>query len=360
MTIASNDVDQLRRELEELRLQVCEAQEALEAIRSGEVDALVVYGEEGEQIYTLQGAEHPYRVMVENINEGAATMSGDGVVLYANPQLARLLKAPPETILGYPFRFFVASGERSLFEALLELGGRMSGRAEITLKSMEGSTLPALISVSPLQDPDLAGVCMVVTDLSDQKRNSELLAAERMANSIIAQAAEAIVVCDRTGKIIRASQSAYSLARSNPLYQPFREVFPLRYEEVEGRNSHFSLEAILGGAQIRAVPVSLELTSPDGEGKWKAHLLVSAAPLSGVQGEMLGCIVSMTDVSERRRVGQEPEEIIRIALDGLGEFLGLDLCFLDEVSHEHDLIVVHSEYRRRGNPVVGRYKLSAF
>jgi PAS domain-containing protein len=64
-----------------------EAEDTLRAIRSGEVDALVVSGVGGDQIFTLKGAELPYRVLIEDMNEGALTLAMDGVILYANRAL---------------------------------------------------------------------------------------------------------------------------------------------------------------------------------------------------------------------------------------------------------------------------------
>jgi hypothetical protein len=65
----------VRLELEDLRQRLQEAEETLGAIRSGEVDALVVSGPSGEKVFTLEGAEHPYRVLVESMNEGAVSLS---------------------------------------------------------------------------------------------------------------------------------------------------------------------------------------------------------------------------------------------------------------------------------------------
>ena len=78
---------------EALRAHVAELEETLPAIRKGEVDALLVCTEKGERVFTLQGAEHPYRILVENIEEGAATLSEDGTVLYSNRSFASFLGA---------------------------------------------------------------------------------------------------------------------------------------------------------------------------------------------------------------------------------------------------------------------------
>lgn len=52
-------------QIQALRTRMEEAEETLRAIRSGEVDGLVVTGPQGEQVFTLKGADHPYRVMID-------------------------------------------------------------------------------------------------------------------------------------------------------------------------------------------------------------------------------------------------------------------------------------------------------
>src|SRR5262249_29153907 len=89
-----------QQEIDELRLQLQEAEETLRAIRAGEVDALVITGREGEKVFTLKGADHPYRIIVEEMNEGAVTLSPDGTVLYCNWRFADLLKLPLERVIG--------------------------------------------------------------------------------------------------------------------------------------------------------------------------------------------------------------------------------------------------------------------
>src|ERR1700693_2875039 len=74
----------------DLHARIAELEETLRAIRMGEVDAVLVSGPHGDQVFTLQGAEHPYRLMVETIDEGAASLSDDGTILYANGSFAEI------------------------------------------------------------------------------------------------------------------------------------------------------------------------------------------------------------------------------------------------------------------------------
>ena len=87
-------------ENQELRMQLEEAQETLNAIRRGEVDGLVVSTPKGEQIYTLSGAETPYRLLIEEMKEGALMLSDDNIILYANKGFAKIVKHPLVEIVG--------------------------------------------------------------------------------------------------------------------------------------------------------------------------------------------------------------------------------------------------------------------
>jgi PAS domain-containing protein len=85
---------------EELLLRLEEAEETLRAIRSGEVDALVVSGAQG-QVFTLKDATLPYQILIEEMNEGALTLSPEGVIPYCNARFAEMLGLPMPGILGH-------------------------------------------------------------------------------------------------------------------------------------------------------------------------------------------------------------------------------------------------------------------
>jgi len=94
-----------------------EAQETLRAIRDGEIDALVVAAPDGEKVYTLTGAERPYRVFVENMTEGAVTLSPDGAILYANRRFAEMVHLPVEYVIGSSILPLFGSADRHAFQA---------------------------------------------------------------------------------------------------------------------------------------------------------------------------------------------------------------------------------------------------
>jgi PAS domain S-box-containing protein len=163
-------VQSLESHNQELQARLAEAEEALRAISTGEVDALVVYGDEGERIYTLHGADYAYRVMVESIHEGAANIAVDGTILYCNKCLSDMLEAPLERVLGSTFISYLAPDQHESFAALVRKGLEQNGRAEFNLAGYQGSPTPALISASAAEVDGRRGVCLVVTDLTEQKQ----------------------------------------------------------------------------------------------------------------------------------------------------------------------------------------------
>jgi PAS domain-containing protein len=106
-------------ELEHLKSRLAEAEETLRAIRSGEVDALVVETSAGEQVFTLTGAEHPYRLMIEMMNEGAAILAQNGTIFYCNQCFSEMIKTPLEKITGGSIYRFIPPKEKKLFKTLI-------------------------------------------------------------------------------------------------------------------------------------------------------------------------------------------------------------------------------------------------
>ena len=174
----------------ELEARLNESEETLDAIRRGEIDALVVGGRvEEQQVYTLDTADRPYRVLIEQIQEGAVTLTEDGTVLYCNRRLALLLGTAQERVIGQSLRPYAAPDQRDAFDQLLRDGTQARKRGEITLHAADGTEVPVLLSLSPLDGSDGAMLlCGVVTDLTEQRiRLGELAQANARLEGEIAE-----------------------------------------------------------------------------------------------------------------------------------------------------------------------------
>jgi PAS domain S-box-containing protein len=290
--------------LEELRARLEEAEETIEAIRSGKVDALVVSGPHGEQIYTLHGADHSYRVLLEDMNEGAATLIPDGAVLYCNKAFAEIMKMPIEKVIGFSANDLVAQSDRQAFADLLRQGKQGKAKAEITFRRTDGTFVPVYCSVSSVQIDEISCLCLTATDLTEQKHHEEIVAFEKLARSILEQAVDVIVVCDQSGVIVQASQAAHELSGFNVLHQTFDEAFPLTFRDGTtlscSVDSHspgtFSVPACLKGHTVQNLEAQLH--RPDGK---RFDLLLSAGPLRDSQQRVLGCLFTLNDISERKQ-----------------------------------------------------------
>ena len=105
-------------EIERLKARLGAAEEALSAIRDGHVDAIVVPGPHGNQIFTLAGSDAAYRVFVERMKEGAVTVSSDATILYCNHAFAEILGQPLDHIIGKSIYEFVPRPERDRFDSV--------------------------------------------------------------------------------------------------------------------------------------------------------------------------------------------------------------------------------------------------
>jgi formate hydrogenlyase transcriptional activator len=168
-------------ELQDVTSRMMAAEESLRAILNGEVDGLVVKTDQGDRVFTLSGADHPYRVMVENMNEGAITLAADGTILFCNKGFANIVKESLEKVIGSSLYSYFSSANRQLFKVLFEQGLMGTSKGELTLKARDKNIAPVLISISSLEKTGISGAaCVVVTDLTDKKRNKEMLKEEEV------------------------------------------------------------------------------------------------------------------------------------------------------------------------------------
>ncbi|MDD5168944.1 MAG: ATP-binding protein [Syntrophales bacterium] len=284
-------------ELAELRARLREAEETLEAIRSGAVDAIVVSGETGEQVYTLQGADQSYRLLVESISEGALTLAANGTVLYANRQFANMLGLSLDQIIGTPFLNYVADGARHFDEMIFSQGNIGIFRYQEILKTGVSGGIPVQIS---LGIADMAGeriVTAVITDLTEQIRYREIANEERLLRSILEQDPDGVAVCNFAGRIIRCSRALKEFCHEPPRMKLFDDLFDIRYASADGSWERLSPIIPLRGVSLHSVDGMLNC--PDGQNR---YVLISAIPLSGGGGEVFGCLIVLTEITERKEM----------------------------------------------------------
>ncbi len=167
------------RELAGLRVRLADSEETLRAIRGGEVDSVVVAGKKGRQVFTLQGAEQAYRVLIESMDEGALMLTADRMILYANQCFARMVKCPLEQVIGGSLCRFLSAEDRETLRPLMKRAGKSGSKIQVQLNAGDGSHLPVQISIRPLagNGDNRATIGVVVADMTEARRSEELLRA---------------------------------------------------------------------------------------------------------------------------------------------------------------------------------------
>src|SRR6266404_4413652 len=137
----------LLRQLSQLQHRLGEAEDTLNAIRSGAVDALVVHTPRGEQLFTLKGADQTYRALVEAMNEGAVTLK-HGIISFCNNHFAEMIQMPLEKVFGASFHDLVQSEDLAHLLRRLERGVQTQGSTEASLRAADGTRVPVLLSAA--------------------------------------------------------------------------------------------------------------------------------------------------------------------------------------------------------------------
>ncbi|MEQ9027337.1 MAG: HAMP domain-containing sensor histidine kinase [Aggregatilineales bacterium] len=166
-----DNYEQLLEELADLKARLDEAEETLQAIHSGEVDAFIVSTIQGNQVYTLQSADHPYRLLVEEMQQGAATIASDGTILYCNRRFAEILDYPSDYLISRPIDQHIVSSEREQFGVFLHTAAFQSNTyREFNYQTRTNQVIPVHIVTNLLQLDQTQVICLIVTDLRQRKQ----------------------------------------------------------------------------------------------------------------------------------------------------------------------------------------------
>jgi PAS domain S-box-containing protein len=295
----------LQREVEGLRARTRELEETIDAIRRGEVDAIVV-AEGGEhRVYSLDGAEHPYRVLVERIQEGAVTLTAAGLILFANESFARMLNRPLPDVLGTPFGDHIPLRDRERFAALLGDASTGVGRGELHVCSGTG-TMPVALSLTPIQDGDRTTIGVVVTDR--RQDHARLRLQGRMLDSVM----DAVTAVDPNGTIIywnAAAERLFGWTAAEMIGRTVDETFNPDLVEDERR----FFERLLAGEAW-----SGEHLARHRDGR-RFPVQASQAPVYDDDGTLVAIIGTSHDITERKQTEtamRESEARLRAVLDG--------------------------------------------
>ena len=306
-------------EVEKLRAQLAVAEETLRTIRSGEVDALVVSTPQGDQVFTLKGAEQPYRILIEEMSEGAAILTADNAILYCNSGFAGMLKTPLEKLMGTGIARYVVPADEMVFRELLRQGRQSSSKGEIILLARDGTFVPTHLSLNTLQMDNAQFVYLVATDLTEQKRiqdelrsarddleirveerTAELVKSEQRWATTLASIGDAVISTDTEGRVTFMNAVAEVLtgwtlagALMRPLIEVFNIINGYTHEKADNPVSRVLKEGVIVGLANHTI-----LVKKDGT---EVSIDDSGAPIKDPEGKIIGVVLVFRDITERKR-----------------------------------------------------------
>ncbi|WP_276348573.1 ATP-binding protein [Daejeonella sp. JGW-45] len=358
---SSKSYEELLAELNEVRIQLEESNDTLEAIRSGEVDALVVKNKDGHQVYSLKSADHTYRIFIEQMTEGAVTLNKDNLILYSNSQFATMLGLPLEKVIGQQFVKFIIPEYQNTFRALILRAWDQNIKAELLLRSSTSNGLPVLISMKTLDLDEGVSMSMILTDLSSQKETEKILVQKneqleeaqkiaRLLNSnleatvkertreleitlsdktrieedlrnnqerltrILETMAEGVVIVDLEGRLTYANPMAQKILCGSK-DEKLTTIFGCdqwKNLKIDGSDlpaeEHPIMVMMARGKEVYDYEIAVQPKNAE-----RFYISLNAAPLRDRYGNLVGGIGTFMDVTNRRKISQQKDEFISIA-----------------------------------------------
>ena len=286
---------ELEEENQSLRTRLEDAEQTLEAIREGQIDALVVDTPEGPRVFSLQGAEHPYRILIEQMQEGAATLAPDGTIRYCNRALALLLQRPLETIVGTRADEHVHAPDRAAFARLLRAGPPCRDRGDVGLIAADGRIVPVQVGLTLVADGGEASIAMIVTDLTERKRAAQVLASAQFVRRLVDQTPVGVAVVDRDLRYLLANPAYRAIGGGAPLVgRTIAKAFPPAVAHIVEPH----VRRVLDSGQ------TLEVQDQEAPIRGRTWWNVSATPLHDPAGNVEAVLILTEEVTARQQAEQ--------------------------------------------------------
>ena len=245
-------------------------------------------------------------LLLDSVTEGIFGLDLEGRVTFANPAAARMLGYQVEGLVGQRMHPLVHHTypdgspyprERCPMYRTAHEGVANSVDDEV-LWRRDGSSFPVeYTSVPVIEAGRNIGTVVVFRDITARLAAQENLAArERQFSALVESAPDAMVVADRSGRIVmvnRRTEEVFGYTRGEMLGRPVELLMPERF-----RDRHPAMRADYSTApEMRAMGRGLELVALTKEGR-EFPVEVSLSPIESDQGPLIAS--SLRDISERK------------------------------------------------------------
>jgi PAS domain S-box-containing protein/putative nucleotidyltransferase with HDIG domain len=304
-------------EVDDLRARLAEAEETLRAIGSGEADALVIAGSQGDEVTFLGDGQTIFRQLIEAVGQGTATLSADGVVLGCDADLARTLGRQVDELVGTSMAAYLSPEDYTALGDALALPEATPRRRRVRLIAGNGDLVPVYLSISILHGSEEQRVsCLVFTDLEKVFSAEQGLRESAKHYRELVEFAPVGIGVIADGKIALVNAAALRLLGADSAEQligrPAADItHPDSLEDVQSR-----IRRMVSGEQglfpAHAVCLRLDGTRMDVE--------ITASPVS-LEG-VAAIQVVFVDVTERKQAEQRLQYIMK-AVESAGNAIGI-------------------------------------
>lgn len=334
-------------QIEVLRTRLEEAEQTIEAIRNGDIDALIDNKGNNIRIFTIEGAETAYRLMVDTMSEGAMTLDPNGSILYANKRISEMLVIPHQQIISKPIYRFIKHSEHNSIKSLISetVNGERT-YCDVTFVGLNSKPFPAYVSSAPLFLGETTNICLVITDLTERKlaeKNLINLNTERQLKwqlkSVLEHIKDAVMVFSQDGKLLDANAAA------RETWELSENLYGKGYEEIHSRFRYYDLNKC--ELPIHLQPVSLALSGQeykdlelciiDPNKHIEQYLSYSAAHVHDEKGITRFIVVSIHDITGKKKNEIELRQAKLLAEQKAAEFASVNKeleAFSYSVSHD--------------------------
>jgi two-component system phosphate regulon sensor histidine kinase PhoR len=356
-----NELKSTLLELREVRYELEEATDIIDAIRSGEIDALVVKNGDEHQLFTLKSADQTYRIFIEQMTEGAVTLNRDMNIVYSNSRFAALVGLPLEKVTGQPFCRFVTSEFENYCPVLITKAWEKDMKGELMLMASNGYQIPVLLSLKTLDLDEGLSMSVIITDLTEQKENQRILQykntqledAQRIAQylntnlentvkertreletniqqkneveielrsgrkrliRILETMAEGVSIVDLNGNLTYANPLAKKILGVEEGLLPDERFYNAKWKNLRKDGTPLpDDEHPMAIAMDTGMPVYDHEIAVQQNDDTKLYISVNAAPLYDENGIITGVVGTFMDVTNRRMQQQQKDDFISIA-----------------------------------------------
>lgn len=281
----------LNKEIKDLRQNLHDAEESIDAINAGKIDALVISNEKQLKVFTEKTADKTYRILIEKMHEGAVTLNKDETILYSNSKFANMVNLSLQKVIGTNFKNFIHDSSKEQFKILIKQGWQNSINEEVNINSNEGKVVPVLMSVNTLSLDDNFILSIILTDITQRKKSESRL---ELLASIVESTDDAIISKSLDGTINswnKGSEKMFGYAEKEAIGKNISLIIPK--ENIDEEKN--ILEKISKGETIKHETKRIK---KNGE---QLDVSITISPLKDTKGNIIGASKIAHDISTRKK-----------------------------------------------------------